>query len=149
MTELQPGPITFFTTDHRDCDEIWSTVEAAAESGDLAAAKVAWQKFDHAMRRHFAMEEEVLFPAFEAATGMQGGPTQVMREEHVQMRGVLDQMAQQATSDDYDAVVDLGDTLLMIIQQHNVKEEGILYPMVQQALGDQWPELVKRLETYT
>lgn len=36
----------------------------------------------------------MLFPAFEAATGMTGGgPTQVMRMEHQQMRGAPTQMA--------------------------------------------------------
>ena len=41
------------------------------------------------MLRHFEMEEAVLFPAFEEATGMTQGPTMVMHAEHVQMKGVL------------------------------------------------------------
>ena len=138
----------FFTTDHRSCDELWGAVENAAQAKDAARARTAWQQFDHAMRRHFAMEEEVLFPAFETRTGMVGGPTAVMREEHVQMRGVLDQMAGAAAGDDWNGVVDLGDTLLMLIQQHNVKEEGILYPMAEQMLAGDWDDLWTRLAGY-
>ncbi|MDC0358952.1 hemerythrin domain-containing protein, partial [Oligoflexia bacterium] len=95
-----------------------------------------------AMRRHFAMEEEVLFPAFENASGMsQGGPTFVMRMEHDQMRGVLDQMGTLMAAGNFEDVKDQGDTLLMLIQQHNIKEEGMLYPMCDEHLEQIWPQL--------
>ena len=120
-------------------DELWAKLE-----GDPSLE--AWQSFDAAMRRHFAMEEEVLFPAIEAATGMHGpGPTMVMRNEHAQMRAVLDQMARSAESGNLDEVLDHGDTLMMLIQQHNVKEEGMLYPLADQATGHEWEELRGKL----
>jgi hemerythrin-like domain-containing protein len=92
------------------------------------------------------MEEEVLFPAFEAATGMtDSGPTFVMRMEHDQMRGLLDQMGAALERGDQNALLDQGDTLLMLIQQHNQKEEGMLYPMSERALASEWPALHERL----
>jgi iron-sulfur cluster repair protein YtfE (RIC family) len=148
MSDLDKGLIGFFSHDHRACDELWGTVERAGVKGDKAVARQAWEAFQSAMRRHFAMEEEVLFPAFEAATGMRGGPTMVMREEHVQMRSLLDRMAAQAASGDFAGLVDMGDTLLMLIQQHNIKEEGMLYPMAEQALGGRWAEVAARLKAY-
>jgi hemerythrin-like domain-containing protein len=139
-------PSRFFVADHRECDARWAEVEAAADAGDHEAAVKRFEAFDAAMRRHFEMEENVLFPAVEAALDMRGmGPTQIMRAEHAQMRGVLDQMAAEASAHDVPALVDLGDTLLMLIQQHNVKEEGVLYPMCDQALPDEWPRLKSRL----
>ena len=141
MSSDFPGPLAFFSHDHRRCDELWAALESQP---DLAA----WQAFDRAMRQHFAMEEEVLFPAIEEATGMQGGPTHVMRMEHVQMKAVLDQMAAAAARADFDNLVDQGDTLLMLIQQHNVKEEGIVYPLADRALGHQWPQIAERLQAY-
>lgn len=142
MSSEFPGPLAFFSHDHRHCDELWASLE-----GEPSAA--AWQRFDHAMRQHFAMEEEVLFPALEDATGMHGGgPTQVMRSEHAQMKALLDDMAAAAARGDFDTVVDQGDTLLMLIQQHNVKEESILYPMADNAVGHQWQALAERLRAY-
>jgi hemerythrin-like domain-containing protein len=95
------------------------------------------------------MEEALLFPAVEAATGMvDAGPTFVMRMEHEQMRGVLDQMAAAVASGDQQELLDQGDTLHILIQQHNVKEEGMLYPMAERALGGQWPELRAKLEQF-
>jgi hemerythrin-like domain-containing protein len=136
------SPSGFFTSDHRHCDELWAALEAdpSAES---------WRAFDAAMRRHFAMEEEVLFPAIEASTGMHGGgPTQVMRNEHAQMRAVLDQMARSAEGGNLDEALDHGDTLMMLIQQHNVKEEGVLYPLADQATGHEWQELSGKLAAF-
>ena len=136
----------FFTADHRHCDELWTHGEAAVDAGDDAAAGLAWRNFAKAMARHFEMEEEVLFPAFEEATGMHRmGPTFVMRQEHKQMRGVIREMAGAAASGDWELVCDHGDTLLMLIQQHNVKEEGMLYRMAEMHLGHMWADLHGKL----
>lgn len=133
---------TFFVQDHRACDEAWAEVEAA-DPAELAAR---FAEFDRQMRRHMDWEESVLFPAFEARSGgFGGGPTQVMRSEHQGMRGLLDQMAESVAAGDHGEVIDLGDTLMMLIQQHNLKEEQVLYPMMSMALGGAWPELLARL----
>jgi len=146
MTDFSAGLNGFFSGEHRRCDALWAEVEAAVDNGDAATAQTAWQAFAHSMQRHFTMEEEILFPSFEAATGMQGGgPTFVMRAEHQQMRALLQQMADAAEAGDFDTVVDDGDTLLMLIQQHNAKEEGILYPMAEQHLAGDWQQLSQRL----
>ena len=141
------GVLAFFAADHRACDVLWTSVEAAGEEDDDAAIRSAFSAFDRAMRRHLAMEEEVLFPAFEKATGMVAGPTRVMRAEHAQMRGLLDQMAA-ALASDPTAVLDTGDTLLMLVQQHNRKEEGMLYPMCDAHLGTDWPAIAASLAAY-
>lgn len=140
---------SYFTEDHHRCDESWANFEELVTAGDEAGAKREWNKFLSQMRRHFTMEEEVLFPAFEDATGMRGaGPTEVMRHEHRQIRGLLDQMAAAAEAGKLQNVLDHGDTLLMLIGQHNAKEESILYRMTDQVLSGQWPELEAKLRDY-
>ncbi len=118
----------FFAQGHRDCDAGWAELEQAlGGKGDVAGL---WAKFRGEMERHLKMEEEVLFPAFEQAAGMTGcGPTQVMRFEHVQMRGVLAQIGEAIQAGNNEEAMDQGDTLLMLIQQHNVKVECMLYRM--------------------
>jgi hemerythrin-like domain-containing protein len=132
--------------DHRDCDERWVAVENAIEGGDSAAIRASWETFDRLQRHHLDMEEQVMFPAFEEATGMTSGPTMIMRMEHDQMRGLLEQMAGVMHGGDFQGVLDLGDTLLMLVQQHNQKEEGMLYPMANSALAADWEALKERLE---
>ena len=150
MTEQTRGPYAFFTHDHRACDAVWADFEGAVSANDAARAQELWPEFNKAMRRHFDMEEEVLFPALEQATQMPGGmgPTQVMRQEHAQMRAVLDQMAEEVQAGNLEDALDHGDTLLMLVQQHNLKEENILYPMADTALSDRWDALTQQLAKY-
>ncbi|MCW8926174.1 MAG: hemerythrin domain-containing protein, partial [Xanthomonadales bacterium] len=92
--DLHGGLAFFFEQDHRDCDARWVDVEELLDAGDLELARPAWQKFDKSMRRHIAMEEEVLFPAFNAKSGITGGgPVAAMKLEHKQMEDLLDEIA--------------------------------------------------------
>lgn len=144
---LSSGLVAYFAADHRACDLDWAATERAVEQGP-APATAAFEHFERELRNHLAMEEEVLFPAFEDATGMTHGPTTVMRMEHTQMRGLLDQMAQAVRSAAWQDLLDHGDTLLMVIGQHNAKEEGMLYPMAQAHLAQQWPAISEKLARY-
>ena len=131
----------FLTPDHQHCDALFATAEAAVAKGDWGAAADAWARFHDALRHHFAMEEEVLFPAFEARTGMTQGPTQVMRMEHRQMTDLLNQLADALARQDTDTFLGDCETLLIIMQQHNMKEEHILYPAALQSAGATAAEL--------
>ncbi|MDP2824077.1 MAG: hemerythrin domain-containing protein [Sulfuritalea sp.] len=132
---------------HKHCDEIFADTEDACASGDWVAGEQAFTLLRNQLETHFASEEELLFPAFEEATGMTSGPTEVMRGEHRQMRDLLAQMQGALTSRDGDAFGGAAETLLILMQQHNMKEENILYPMCDSALGssDLGASLVERL----
>ena len=147
--DIDAGLAAYFTRDHQDCDDLWAELEEKLDEGDEASVQGLWQAFENSIRRHLAMEEDVLFPAFDARSGMGGGgPTAMMRMEHQQMRGLLDQIGASVEAGDTDEAMDVGDTLLMLIQQHNIKEEGMLYPMAQNLLSGEWAELAGRLEQY-
>ena len=143
------GLTVFFEQDHRDCDARWADVEELLDTRDIEAARPAWQKFDAGIRRHIAMEEEVLFPALELASSMgDGGPTSVMRMEHKQMLGLLHQIDAAIEAGKAEQAMDVGDTLLMLIQQHNIKEEGKLYPIAEKLLSGDWANLARLLAEY-
>lgn len=149
MATPDAGASPFFKSDHRECDQAWAALESAAGTADAAVLRTLWTDFSTRMERHFKMEEEVLFPAFEEATGMRGsGPTEVMRHEHRQMRALLQEMSRRADAGDFDGVLDQGDTLLMVVQQHNAKEEGMLYPMADNVLRPTWAGVAQRLLGY-
>lgn len=120
---------------HKHCDEIFADAEEACGKADWIAGAAAFKLLQEQLEAHFGSEEELLFPAFEAATGMTSGPTEVMRGEHRQMRDLLAQMQGAVDSRDSDTFGDAAETLLILMQQHNMKEENILYPMCDNALG--------------
>jgi hemerythrin-like domain-containing protein len=133
----------FMTQDHRDCDLLFAKAENAASAGDWATATQSFNAFVAAMERHFGVEEEALFPAFEEETGVLTGPTEMMRMEHEQMRGLFAEMHEALEQKNTDDCLGIADTLLIMMQQHNMKEEQILYNIMNQRLpedANQWQQ---------
>jgi hemerythrin-like domain-containing protein len=137
----------FMGGDHHHCDQLFATAEGAVDSGEWQQATTAHQQFIHAMQQHFAMEEELLFPAFEQASGNSMGPTVVMRHEHEQMRTLFAEMDEAVEKQDPSAYLGASETLLILMQQHNAKEEQILYPMSDSMLDGQQDELLQKMQS--
>lgn len=122
-----------YTEDHDRLDSLFLQFRTLKTS-DRETAVAAFNEFKSGLERHIVWEEEILFPSFERKTGHSGGPTEVMREEHRQIRGFLGAIADKLTSDATDtAPEEVG--LLSVLEAHNQKEEGILYPMIDQMTG--------------
>lgn len=138
-------PTQILPEHHRHCDDLFVAAEDAVQRGDWPAAAAAYARFHAQMKAHFEAEEGLLFPAFESATGMTAGPTQMMRHEHAQMRALLSALAEACAAHDADKYAGDAETLLTLMQQHNMKEENILYPMCDRALGAAAESLGDRL----
>ena len=138
--------LDFMGSDHRACDDLFASAEVAVAQKNWDGARSLFERFQAAMAHHLAMEEKVLFPAFEARTGMSMGPTQVMRMEHEQMRGLLQEMADAVANADHGRYLGLSETLNMLMQQHNLKEENMLYPMSDQVLAADRDSLIHAME---
>lgn len=82
----------FYTDDHEQLDGyFWKFQELKRQ--DYAQAKEYFKKFKFGLQRHIVWEEEILYPLFEKKTGMRdGGPTFVMREEHRQIKDLLEEV---------------------------------------------------------
>ncbi len=122
----------FMTQDHRECDNLYAPVEEAISKGDFEKALELFVPFKEAMLRHFAMEEEVLFPKMEEFLGGGEGPIHVMKMEHAQIRSILDQMGEAIEAKNQQKALGFGETFMIMTQQHNMKEEQILYTMAEQ-----------------
>jgi len=128
----------FMTNEHRECDNSFAEAEQAAANGNWEAAEKAFLAFSNETLTHFKREEEELFPTFETHTGTTEGPTQVMRYEHDQVRGLIGKLAEAVEAQDKDAYLSLCESMMILLQQHNMKEEQMLYAMCERLLP---PEL--------
>jgi len=135
--------------EHRECDTLFAAAEEAIVKGEWDAANERFLHFANETLRHFKEEEEALFPAFESATGMTQGPTQVMRYEHEQVRGLIGNMAKAIEEADKDAALSIAESMMILLQQHNMKEEQMLYAMcdrqLPQALKEETLETMKKV----
>ncbi len=135
---------SFMAAHHKECDELFAQAEQAVSEGDWEGGLFRWQAFADELEKHCTREEQILFPEFEQATGMTGGPTQMMRMEHEQMRSLVNEINKAATARDMDQFLGLSESLMMTMQQHNMKEEQILYPMTDQSLTNA-QEIIERM----
>ncbi len=119
----------YMTNEHRECDTLFAKAEAAAAQKDWEATDREFLAFANETLLHFKKEEEEFFPTFEAKTGSAEGPTQVMRFEHDQVRGLIGKMAEAIEKQDRDAYLSLSESMMILLQQHNMKEEQMLYAM--------------------
>ena len=127
--------ITELTAEHRHCDDLFAALEAAMDKENFEKAQSLFAEYEKEVLEHFDLEEQKLFPAFEARTGMTSGPTMVMRMEHSQIRGLLSEMKDAIFHGQPEIFFSLSETLLIMTQQHNMKEENVLYPMCELHLG--------------
>lgn len=122
---------------HKQCDDLFANAELKAQERHWPECASIFRQLMTELEAHFMTEEQVLFPAFEQASGSAMGPTQVMRLEHTQMRELLSQMNSAIGRQDGRQFSGEAETLLILMQQHNLKEENILYPMCNRVLGHQ------------
>lgn len=118
---------------HRKLDAVFDRASSLAGAGDFRTAADLFAGFDRELRRHIHVEEEMLFPAFERATGMTSGPTVVMRMEHARIKELLEEIGQALASSE--SMERPAAELLEVLGAHNGKEETILYPMSDQRIG--------------
>ena len=138
----------YMTQDHRECDNLYAPLEEALMQGDFEKALELFVPFRNAMLKHFAMEEEVLFPKMEEFMGGGEGPIYVMKMEHNQIRSIINQLGEAIEAKNKDKALGLGETFMIMTQQHNMKEEQILYTMAEQLPieKEQTLEEMKRVE---
>lgn len=111
----------FFTVDHNRLDQLFIAFQQnKGENAQLARAFFA--KFKQGLLQHIEWEESLLFPEFELATGMtSGGPTFVMRSEHVEIKQLLQQIEKKLLNEEDTSSLEL--MLEQLMEDHNEKEE--------------------------
>ncbi|MDQ1298424.1 MAG: hypothetical protein QG558_963 [Campylobacterota bacterium] len=138
--------LEFMRDDHRVCDHLYTDAENALAAKNSDEAKRLFGEFYRATNHHFDMEENELFVTFEKRTGMVGGPTQMMRYEHQQLRAQLETMQKALDEGQYDDFFGIGESMMIMLQQHNMKEEQMLYPMIDRVLGGDAQLMVQTLK---
>lgn len=126
----------YFQGDHERLDCLFEQFQAL-KAYDVDGAREQFENFKRGLEQHMRWEEDILFPLFESKTGMKyGGPTQMMRLEHEQLKTLLKslekKMKQEEPGDD-----DQEAALIELLAQHNHKEENMLYPMIDESITEE------------
>ncbi len=127
---------SFMSKDHDRLDEIF---ERFTQSHD--GKSMIFHEFKQGLQKHIVWEEQILFPVFEQKTAITQGPTEVMRQEHLQIKDLLERIQQDVTNTA--AARQLHELLL----QHNIKEEQVLYPAIDEVTSAaEQQEIIKKIQ---
>jgi hemerythrin-like domain-containing protein len=130
-------PIThYMASDHEELDALGERFQVALEQGTAAAAEL-FEEFRQRFLHHVGMEEELLFPAFEAKHGPgRAGPTALLRQDHQKARALLrevkDRLQRGAPAAE---TLRTFEQLTAFVHQHNLREEAVLYPATDRLHG--------------
>jgi len=145
--------MSYMMDDHQRLDAVMQKCQALAESGRMADAAAVFAEFRQGLTRHIKIEEGLLFPEFERASGLakQGGPTGVMRSEHEEILRLLGLLGELFEGEEPSAAEfeSLRSALVALLREHNLKEERIIYPMTDQMVeASRRHELVGKMKRF-
>lgn len=150
-TSEGPRSVTgYLQADHQRLDAIIPLVERLADAGSFAEARARFGEFACGLDWHINVEEEVVFPFFEAKTGMTRGPTTVMRAEHKDIREHIKRVIAALDAGEAAPMGDALGELTTLLAAHNMKEERMLYPMTDRAIDtfEAQERLVRRIAKF-
>ena len=138
--------LEFMSVDHDRLDnkiKMYTTEKLV----DIESAKNVFLFFKSELERHIIWEEDVLFPVFERKTGIKdGGPTSVMRMEHIQIKNHLQEIKRKLHAKKIQDPCKEEVALFKVLESHNQKEENILYPEIDNLTSVQEKEqMIKKM----
>ena len=114
---------------------------------DIKRAESIFLFFKSELEQHIIWEENILFPIFERKTDIKsGGPTSVMRMEHIQIKNHLQEIKRKLHTKKIQDSCKEEVALFKVLESHNQKEENILYPGIDNLTSEQEKEqLIKQM----
>jgi len=136
--------------DHERLAQLEVSAFVARAAGDRETARKWYEAFSSGLRRHIAVEEQLLFPLFEKRAGLfpDADPTEVMRGEHREIERLLVEILR--TIGDPAKLPDQARAAFHeILEEHHRKEEGMLYPALDEVLTtDEGDALVSKIQEF-
>jgi hypothetical protein len=122
-TEFFQGPTD---CSQEECDALLNQLDQQVQREEWLLADASFDRFRHASREHFGVEERQLFPAFERTDLFNIGSANLMRAEHQQMLFLMECMGGALAARGVPAYLDLSLQLRGLLLQHARKEEFLL-----------------------
>lgn len=136
---VAPKSVTRVMQEHHQLlDELLALTRVAAENESFAQARqtLAWFRIE--IDKHIRVEEQLLFPLLERATGSSGGSTSLRRAEHRHINAALDRI-DLALAEGVDIDEEIIE-LMALLRAHDLKEEQMLHPLSERMVADDQQE---------
>ena len=134
--------------EHSLYEDLLSRCAIAAENEEWGRVDLLFGQLVTSLKRHMAMEEEVLYPAYEAEPNAPQGPTRALREEHDRIVQLVRDVAHVIRSRGSEHLLECLEHLEKAMIKHHEKEEDIFLPMASHILRESRDELLQRLDAF-
>jgi hypothetical protein len=126
VNDLGTPPSALLSGDHRELDQKFEEFQATPPAAE-GRRRALFDEFATELRRHIAVEERLLFPAFGEGDPSRRLLVEVMLDEHRRIEDAL-QKIQVRLAGGPASSGDLETELLNVLWAHNAREEGSVYP---------------------
>jgi hemerythrin-like domain-containing protein len=148
-TQANEGPssvVAALSRDHHRVEEILAEADRTVGDREWERAGDALREFRQELEHHMRIEEDILFPLYEARAWRLARATSVMRHEHVGLLAALDAMAEAIDRADGGGYRAGRARVQAILPAHHLKEEQVLYAAIDQVLTEaERQDVVQRL----
>jgi hemerythrin-like domain-containing protein len=134
--------------DHSWYEALMLRCQLAVAEEDWAAADQDFKDLVARLKTHMAMEEGVLYPAYEAAGHAPQGPTTALRREHDEIVRLVQDIVPLMKSRNSEYVLDSLTQLERVMFKHHEKEEDIFLPMASHILTAKREEILAQLDSF-
>jgi iron-sulfur cluster repair protein YtfE (RIC family) len=121
--------------DHERIGTLVAELTRDAEGGRFAEARETERVLSRALLDHFRIEEEIVYPVFDARLGLGWGPTDLLREEHRDLERALAMMKEALLDESVRCFREGLALLAQTLPEHHAKEERVLYPALDRMLS--------------
>ena len=139
---------TWLVHDHSLYEGLLARCQEAVEMEDWRNANQTFREMVTQLKQHMAIEDEVLYPAYEANTDAPQGPTAALREEHRRILHLVRDMERLLQTSDSELVLDSLAQLEWRMLKHHEKEEDIFLPMASHILYEKREEILNKLNEF-
>lgn len=133
--------------DHLLYEDLLSQCQAVGKE-DWRNVDLAFSELITHLKLHMALEEEVLYPAYEAMSHVPLGPTTALREEHSKIVNLIRDLVQVIKTRNSEHVLERLAHLENRMIRHHEKEEDIFLPMASYILNASHDELLRKLDEF-
>ena len=142
------GTDNWLEHEHSLYEDLLSQCQEAVENEQWGAVDRLFEQLVSSLKRHMALEEEVLYPAYESSAHAPQGPTRALREEHDQIVRLVSDMAPVIKSRGSEHTLECLVHLERQMIKHHEKEEDIFLPMASHILDAQRAEISRKIADF-
>jgi len=142
------GPYDWLTHDHSEYEVLLFRCQESVSQEDWDTAFAAFESLVAHLKAHMAMEEEILYPAYEAIEEFPQGPTESLRHEHDEIVRHMRDLKRVLKTRNSEHVFESLLPLEKLMIKHHEKEEDIFLPMAGYFLLPHREDILARLEQF-